>query len=133
MHDFDTAQRERQQRLTDEFGTHQFTLRGETFTIRRIIPVAVLRQMVGVNSDTSTDADAFTAAYDAVMSMLATQDDRDRFETLCNDIRSDFPVTFTDLLEIQTWMIQEASGRPPTQPSSSSESPSTNGQNGTAG
>lgn len=131
-HDFDAVQRERQQKLVEQFGDHQFTLRGETFKIRRIIPVAVLRSIVGIRAD-SPDHDAFETTYRAVMAMLASDDDRQRLDALLDDVHSEFPVTYNDLLEVQWWIVAEASGRPPTQPASSSPSPSTNGTSATDG
>lgn len=128
--DFDPVQREEQQRLTDEFGEHTFTLRGETFRIRRIIPFAVLRKISSVRNETN-DADVFEAFESAIISLLATDKDRERFKALLADTTSDFPVTYQDILKVQNWVIQEASGRPPTQPSSSSGSASTNGHAGT--
>lgn len=131
MHDFDATQRQQQQTLTDEFGDHAFTLRGETFHIRRIIPFGAIRLVAGM-SDTSTDTDAFLAVETAVLALLRTPEDRERFKKVIYDTDTDFPVTYLDMLEIQGWMIREASGRPPTQPASSSESQSTNGANATA-
>ncbi len=130
MHDFDQSQREKQQRLTDDFGEHRFTLRGQEFAIRRIIPFAVLRKISGVRDETA-DADVYEAFETAVLSLLASDDDRKRFLALLEDTTSDFPVTYLDLLEVQNWIIREAAGRPPTRPASSSASPSGNGHAGT--
>ncbi len=147
--DFDVKRRERQDQLTEEFGDHEFTLGGEQFRIRRIIPFAALAKLTGVSASKSTNADAFQTAQEVVLSMIAagpkmveqeddppreetTQEARQRFLDVVYDTDSDYPVTYIELLEVQEWMIEEASGRPPTQPESSSEPPSTNGTNATA-
>lgn len=125
MHDFDAAQHSRHQEVMDEGGL-TFTLRSETFTIRRVVPFAVLRQITSITSD-SDAMKVYETFETAILALLHSQDDRDRFLEVLYDTTSDFPVTYQDVLEVNNWILQEASSRPPTQPPSSSESPSTNG------
>lgn len=129
--DFDKQQRKRHKERDDEFGDVKFTLRGETFNVRSHIPFAALRELTNINRS-STDKDAFEAVEYVVNAILRDPADRDRFKKVIYNIDSEFPVTFEDMLEIRDWLLAEASGRPPTQPESSSESPSTNGNSETA-
>lgn len=130
--DFDATQRAEQDKVTEEFGDHEFTLRGETFRIRRTIPFGVLAALTGVKNNTD-DSDAIMAVEKAVVGLLAGgPEEKQRFRDLIRDTETEFPVTYLDLIQVQNWMIEEASGNPPTQPVSSSESPSTNGVVGTA-
>jgi hypothetical protein len=123
MHNFDDEQRGRQDNDAED---HEFTLRGEVFSIRRVIPYAVLRQLSGIGVE-SSDNDALAAVEFAVLSMLTGgKEAKDRFQNVITAV-DDFPVTYSDLLEVQDWMIREATGRPPTQPEASSDSSGTNG------
>ena len=123
--DFDATQRERQHR--EESPT--FTLRGETFRVRNVVPFATLGILAGIGTD-ATDRDAFTAVEKVVLSLIP-REDHERFLRVIYDADADFPVTYQDMLEIQNFLIREASGRPPTRLASSSESPSRNGQSET--
>lgn len=125
MHDFDAPQRQTQTELLDE-GTGSFTLRGETFHIRRVVPFAVLRKITSITAD-SDNTDVYETFETSILSLLATEDDRERFLKVLYDTTSEFPVTYQDVLDVNRWVIEEATSRPPTQPGSSSESPSTNG------
>lgn len=144
--DFETIHRERNERMQAEFGDHPFTLRGSTvFYVGRIIPYAVLKGVAGVNEGT-TDGNAFEIMERAVLALLAgadiTDEDgktrhvgvkeaREEFLRIANDIDQKVPVTYLDLLDLQQWMIGEATRRPPTQASSSSDTPSSNGTSST--
>lgn len=140
--DFDQQQRETQDTLTKEFGDHEFTLRGQKFRLGRIVPYPVLRNLARVSGETS-DAEAFIAVEQSVLAMIheAFVDGEDgkggewvgreaaraHFLDVINNLDTDFPVTYGDMLEVQGWMIREATRRPPTQDSSSSATPSSNG------
>jgi hypothetical protein len=125
--DFDAIQRERQQQIASEFGDHPFTLRGETFYVRRVIPYAAIREVSSIDAD-SSDKAAFAAIETAVLAMLAGGGaERERFQKVISDSLGEFPVTYVDLLEVHNWMIREATSLPPTQPSSSSDTSVTNG------
>ena len=132
MHDFDVQQRKRQQEITEEFGDHPFSLRGEVFRVSRNIPYVALKDVASVGQE-SSDADAFRAIEQAVLGMISGgEDDRLRFLRVCRE-NTEFPVTYSDLLEIYTWMLEEATSLPPTRRDSSSGSSSTNGEASTAG
>lgn len=137
---FDETQRARQQQLQADYGEHPFTLRGETFYVGRNVPYAALKE-VALIRENSADGNAFSAIEAAVLGMLTggpIPDDelgtkmesrteaRERFLSLTRT-NHDFPITYADLLEIHNWMVAEATKLPPTQPTSSSPSPSSTG------
>lgn len=123
--DFDIEQR-RQQEETLSKGAPDFTLRGQKFHMRKVIPHASLKAIAGIRKGSSDD-DVFSALENTIISLLASDDDRKRFAVLLRDTTSEFPVTMENLIDVQNWMIKEATGRPPTPPESSSDSSSTNG------
>lgn len=127
MHDFDAEHRADHERIEKEFGEHSFTLRGEPFKVSLNLAFAALKRMAGVTPDTE-DQDTFVALENEIRSYLPDQESRDRFsKVVAESEHTDFPVTFVDMLAMRVWMQQAVSGRPPTQPDSSSGSPSTNG------
>lgn len=130
MLEFDEAQRQQQNELLEE-GPISFKLRGKEFHVRRVVPYAVVKRISGVRNVT-TDFEVYDAFEKAVLGLLATPEDRERFLDVLYDESSDFPITYLDVLDIQSKLIQEVTRRPPTQPASSSESSSTNGSNETA-
>lgn len=126
MMDFDKDQRERQEARERALGDRTFTLRGETFTYIANARFDVLRRVseLGQQSDGAT---IIKTLEDAVLELIEDHDGaHERFRQLCE--QTEFPVTFNDLNDVATWLIEQVSSRPTQAPSSS---PDTHGANGT--
>ena len=117
MHDFDKSQRARHAQNEIEFGERSFTFRGEVFYVRANVGYPAIKRMAEINENTEGTA-VFERVEKAVLAMIDPRDKAyERFEKVIES--ADFPVTFEDLNELNTWLIQESTGRPPTQPESS--------------
>lgn len=72
--------------------------------------------------DQATDVD------EEILFFLANDEERQRWLDLR---QNDKGISMSDMAEILAWLWEEETGRPPTQPDSSSDSPSTNGTSST--
>jgi hypothetical protein len=126
---FDQQQRERQDQRARELGDRTFTLRGETFTFIANARFDVLRKVSELGQDTD-GAQIITVLEEAVLDMIEDTDGgHARFRDVCQ--QTDFPVTFTDLNEIATWLIEKQVNRPTRAPSSSTDGREATGTNST--
>lgn len=129
MQDFDQAQRERHAAHAAELGETPFTFRGEVFYVAANVRYPAIKAVASIEE--GTDAlSVFTAVENGVFALIDPRDNaHERFARICEN--NDFPVTFEDLNDLQNWLLAQSAMRPPTQPESSSATPSTNGTNST--
>ena len=122
---FDGQQRERQEQRERELGDRSFTLRGESFTFLANVPYGVLKRVSALSSDNAGEQ-IITVLESAVTDLIDDHDNgHARFAEVC--AQTEFPVTFTDLNEIATWLIEKQVNRPTQAPSSSSDGRSATG------
>lgn len=122
-YDFDAGRKKRHQEREAEFGEKPFKFAGEIFYVRANTGYEAIKRVAAL-SESSSGEETFEAIERSVFSMIDPRDDAiERFRrVVAND---DDPVTFEDLVELQNWLIQEQTGRPPTQEQSSSPTPPT--------
>ena len=121
---FDGQQRERQEQRLRDLGDRTFTLRGETFAFVANARFDVLRRVSELGRDTD-GSEIISVLEEAVLELIEEKDGaHERFRHVC--AQTEFPVTFTDLNEIATWLIEKQTGRPTQAPS-----PSTDGREAT--
>jgi hypothetical protein len=120
MKDFDTARAERHKERQEEFGEKPFKFGGEVFYVRANVGYLAIKRVAAL-TDSSTGAETFDAIEESVFSMIEPRDDAlERFLAVTRSLED--PVTFEDLVELQNWLIQEQTRRPPTEQSPSSDS-----------
>lgn len=125
MKDFDTARAERHQERQDEFGDKPFKFGGEIFHVRANVGYLAIKRVAAL-SDSSTGSETFEVIEDSVMSMIDPRDEAiERFLRVTRSL--DDPITFDDLVELQNWLIQEQTSRPPSQQKRSSSTPERSG------
>lgn len=125
MHDFDKERRDRHAARAEEFGEHPFTFGGQTFYVAANVRYPAIKAVAEINEE-SSGVSVFQAVEDGVLALIDPRDDaHERFHTVCASV--DDPVTFEDLNELQNWLLAQSAMRPPTQPESSSTTPSANG------
>lgn len=122
---FDGQQRERQEQRERELGDRSFTLRGESFTFLANVRFDVLKRVSSLSGDNAGEH-IITVLEEAVIDLIEDVDDgHARFRAVCS--QNEFPVTFTDLNEIATWLIEKQVNRPTQAPSSSTDGRSKTG------
>jgi hypothetical protein len=136
--DFDSKQLERQEERKRLLGDRSFTLRGETFSYVANSRYDVLRR-VSELSETSAGTAVLTTLESAVIELIEDTPEingdgkpsssHERFREICQ--REDFPITFEDLNEIATWLIEKQVDRPTQAPSSSPDGRDSTGTNST--
>jgi hypothetical protein len=122
MKDFDEA---RAQRNADA-EIRSFKLGGETFTIltKTHVRPEALAAASRISRESSIDQD-LASLDETITGFLADDENRDRYAALRARVAD--PITFADLYEVATWMVQEETDLPTEQPS-----PSTTGSGPTA-
>lgn len=129
MHDFDKAQLARHAQNAEAFGERTFGLRGETFHVRANVGYSAIKAMAEINENTEGTV-VFERVENAVLAMIDPRNDAHaRFIALCRQM--DNPITFDDLNDINNWLIQETTQRPPTQQNSSPTGQQTPGTSST--
>lgn len=118
MHDFDPDRAKRHAEREAEFGDKTFKFAGEVFHVRPVVRYPAIKRVAEITEATG-GVEVFEAVENAVLAMIDPRDNaHERFQQVCaSDVD---PVTFEDLAELQSWLITEATSRPPTQEASSS-------------
>ena len=130
IHDFDPERNARHAAREAEFGEKPFRFGGEVFHVRANVRYPAIKRLAEITSATD-GVEVFDAVEQAVLAMIDPRDNaHERFKALCAS--EDNPVTFEDLAELQNWLVQEATQRPPTEPASSATTPSVAGTTSTA-
>lgn len=129
MHDFDVSRAQRHAEKEAEFGDRQFSFRGEVFHVRPNVGYIALRRVAAL-TEAASGTETFDAIEESVLSMVDPRDDaHERFLALTRDLSD--PITFEDLIDMQSWLVAETSGRPPTQPQPSASTPGETGTSST--
>jgi len=146
MHDFNAERAKRHAEREAEFGSKPFTFgykpqsqedkeggkarEPEQFYVRANVGYLSIKRVAAL-SEESTGGETFEAIESSVISMIDPKGDAlERFLAITRS--NDDPVTFDDLVELQNWLIQEQSGRPPTQEQPSATTPPPTGEPSTA-
>lgn len=125
MKDFDESARVRHKENAEKFGDHPFKFRGEVFYVRANVDYDVLASVAALTEETD-GSKVVTTVANAVINLIDPRDDsHERFYKVRSE--GDLPVTFDDLMELLNFLIEEQTGRPPTQAESSSGGSSENG------
>jgi hypothetical protein len=125
MHDFDAERAKRHAERAAEFGEKPFKFGGEVFYVRPNVGYLSIKRVAAL-SEASTGEETFSAIEESVISMIDPRDNSmERFLSVTRS--NEDPITFDDLVELQGWLIQEQTGRPPTQDESSASTPTSNG------
>lgn len=129
MHDLDAQRAKRHEERSREFGEKPFKFGGEVFYVRANVGYLSIKRVAAL-SESSTGEETFAAIEDSVISMIDPRDNAvERFLAVTRN--NDDPITFDDLVELQNWLLQEQSGRPPTQDPPSAPTPSPTGTSST--
>lgn len=107
----------------------QFVLHGETFTLRRAVKPEKLVRFEEME-EAGMKASEKLAMIDEAMFDLLAPADHDKWRAIRSDETED-AVPLGTLAEVIKWSMGAVSGRPPTQPESSSESPTQAGTQST--
>lgn len=126
--DFDTERRERHQEAEAAWEDREFTLGGRTLRYLANPPYQATKAMVEITEGTP-GVQVFSVVENAVVAMLEP-DSRPVFHEVVNSDTD--PITFTDLLAVATWLIEETSNRPTGRSQSSTEPSSGTGTVSTA-
>lgn len=147
VHDFNAARAKRHEERAASFGSKPFTfgfklrekdddgkpvgpLEPEEFYVRANVGYMGIKRVAAL-SEASTGDETFSAIEYSVFSMIDPRDDAlDRFKQVVNN--PDDPVTFDDLVELQTWLLTEQTSLPPTEPHPSAATPGQSGSGSTA-
>jgi hypothetical protein len=129
MHDFDVERAKRHAERAAEFGDKPFKFAGEVFHVRPNIGYLGIKRVAEL-TDASTGTETFDAIEASVISMLDPRDDAiGRFLAVSRNL--DDPVTFEDLVELQNWLVEQSTNRPPTQEEPSASMPPQTGNGST--
>lgn len=102
----------------------------EIFYVRANVGYLGIKRVAALSED-SSGGETFDAIEESVFSMIDPRDNAlERFRAVTRN--NDFPITFNNLLSLQNWLIQEQTGRPPTQEQPSVATPTTSGEPSTA-
>ena len=108
----------------------QFTIGGETYTLRRRIRPEVLIQWD--DFDATIETAEMITLIDTMMCRMLIPTDGDRWlEHRQVDDESDRVLSIGDLLELMPWIVEQVTGRPSESPSSSPELSSVDGTTST--
>ena len=120
MKNFDEARAEREAR------DRSFQIGGETFSYRpAIAPEAILRwsQMTGGEMPDLTEVEAIEIFDETVVAFLEPGQDEKWARVRSKDAKH--PINLADLRALVSWLFEEQTGRPTSQPSDSSGGPET--------
>jgi hypothetical protein len=117
-------------REKDEGGNPVGPLVPEEFYVRANVGYMGIKRVAALSESSSGD-ETFSAIEYSVFSMIDPGDNAlERFKQVVNN--PDDPVTFDDLVELQTWLLTEQTSLPPTEPQPSAATPTPNGSVSTA-
>lgn len=125
MHDFNKERDKRHEERSKAFGEKPFTfgrIDGEPaeFYVRANVGYLGIKRVAAL-SEESTGGETFEAIEASVFSMIDTENGAlERFRAVVGN--NDDPITFDDLVELQSWLLQEQSSLPPTEPEPSASS-----------
>lgn len=145
-HDFNAERAKSHEERIASFGSKPFTFGfkpqekdddgkllpavAEEFYVRANVGYMAIKRVTEL-SEASSGAETFSAVEYSVFSMIDPRDDaRERFTQVVNN--QDDPVTFEDLVRLQTWLLTEQTSLPPTEPQPSAVTPSPSGSESTA-
>jgi hypothetical protein len=94
--------------------THEFTLRGETFVAKPIVPGAELSKVGGFETN---PGEMWQITADVIRATLKPEY-RERWDQVLT-AEYDIPIGLDKLIEIMNWLVERSTGRPPTLPSPS--------------
>jgi hypothetical protein len=126
MKDFDADRKERHAQREVDLGDRTFQLGGRTFTYKANVPYDFLKDIAAVNNSTEGDSVIETLERFCVDII---EDDPEGFLAVLRS-RED-PVTFADLNELTTWLMEQQVRRPTSAPSSSTDGRVTTGTDST--
>lgn len=125
MKSFDQEHRARHEERAREFGEHPFEFRGHIFHVDPNPPYTTTKSVVKV-SLLEDAGEIIEVVEDAVLSLILDTPGKKKGDLSSHQVfrdlvrQTDFPVTFSDLTDLMSWLLQEQTGRPPTQAESSS-------------
>lgn len=142
MHDFNADRAKRHAEREAEFGQKPFQFgykpqiaeekaegkppEPELFYVRANVGYLGIKRVASL-SEESSGGETFEAIEASVISMIDPRDNAlERLLAVTNN--NDDPVTFDDLVELQNWLIEASSGRPPTQDQPSATTPPPTGE-----
>lgn len=146
VHDFNAGRAKRHEERAASFGSKPFEfgfkqrekdendqpvgpLVAETFYVRANVGYMGIKRVAALSEASSGD-ETFSAIEYSVFSMIDPRDDAlGRFQQVVNN--ADDPVTFDDLVELQTWLLTEQTSLPPTEPQPSAATPGQSGSTST--
>lgn len=130
VHDFDAERRKRHEEREQQFGEKPFRFGGEVFYVRANAGYQAVKRVAAL-TEASSGEETFEAIERSVFSMLNPRDNAiARFHGVIEN--DEDPITFEDLVDLQGWLIQEQTSRPPTQQQPSSSTPTDSGPHLTA-
>ena len=108
MKDLDVDRVARHKEREAMMGDRQFKFGGEVFTYRANVQYDVLRDVAAMTADTD-GSEVIDTLEKTVLSLLEASSHKP-FLKVCR--RSEDPITFQDLNDVATWLIQEQVGSP---------------------
>lgn len=118
--DFDAEARERLAKKT----ASTFRLGGETFTIRRKVRPEAFTAYTNMDENDPDASKSLSVIDDMLLAIIVPGDQQKYIEVReYNGDDEDRVVGLEDLMDVVLWCVEEVTGRPPTQPSSSSALP----------
>jgi len=108
MKDLDVDRLARHKERETMMGDRQFKFGGEVFTYRANVQYDVLRDVAAMTADTD-GSEVIDTLEKTVLSLLEAPSHKP-FLKVCR--RSEDPITFQDLNDLATWLIQEQVGSP---------------------
>lgn len=145
VHDFNAGRAKRHEERVASFGSKPFKfgykprekdddgndlpLVAEEFYVRANVGYQGIKRVAALSEASSGD-ETFSAIEYSVFSMIDPGDNAlGRFKQVIDN--PDDPVTFDDLVELQTWLLTEQTSLPPTEPQPSASTPTPNGSSST--
>lgn len=128
MRNFDDENAERRaNRPAWPIEARQFQIGGETLAWAEVVPAQAIIGL-GVAMKSNDPAIAATSLSDAILSMLDPSCHTAFYRALDARDENGIPLVLNEhLSELFSWLLEQASKRPPTPPSGSVSSPGTNG------
>lgn len=108
MKDLDVDRLARHKEREAMMGDRQFKFGGEVFTYRANVQYDVLRDVAAMTADTD-GSEVIDTLEKTVLSLLESPSHKP-FLKVCR--RTEDPITFQDLNDLATWLIQEQVGSP---------------------
>jgi hypothetical protein len=129
MPDLDVARAKRHAEKEQEFGSKPFKFGGEVFYVRANVGYTGIKRVASL-SENSSGGETFGAIESSIFTMIDPKDGS--FERMQRVLANeDDPVTFEDLIDLQSFLIGETTNRPPTQDAPSAATPSLPGTSST--